>query len=41
LITGKMYTIEQPEVSELFRPKTRKAQARKRDKEFFIENCGR
>jgi len=35
-----MFTIEQPEVSELFRPKARKAQARKRDEEFFIENCG-
>ncbi|MGO9847347.1 MAG: HAD-IC family P-type ATPase [Methylocella sp.] len=28
-------------MSELFRPKTSKAQARKRDEEFFIDNCGR
>jgi hypothetical protein len=40
LTTCKPYTIEQPEVSELFLPKTSKAQARKRGEEFFIENCG-
>ena len=41
MITRKMYTIERPEVSELFHPKTAKAQTRKRDDEFFIENCSR